>query len=135
MSADNGVYICSFKNFDGSKEFRVIHRTNIEDLQYYDPIKELVLYEAELVSSLSDCELIKSESEALNSAHKIYSEIMKSDFLVIEYGISFIDFDHPFPTMSKEDAKKILLEQFNKDYEIHYTEDGHVYHTYRGENK
>jgi hypothetical protein len=111
MSADNGIYILESK--DG---FRVIHAQAIENLYWWwkderlyddkwveaqkkagveNPYKGMgeskdKLNPKELVRYFGKCEVFDTKQQALDEAQKKYNEIMKSEFPVIEYGISFI---------------------------------------------
>ena len=100
MSADNGIYLAKFK--DG---YRVAHAQSIDNCEYQGRDSEIA--KAFQVLYFGDCPVL-SEKEAQKIAFEMEKEIMESDFPILEYGISTIEFGHDFPTMTKEEAKKII---------------------------
>jgi len=88
ISADNGIYIASF---DNQKEFRVIHATAIENLDYFDSEKDKAY---EIVNYFrNNPKIFQSKNEAILAAHSWAEEIMKD--MPLEYGVCFIA-DYPF---------------------------------------
>jgi len=87
MSADNGIYILESK--DG---FRVAHASAIENLWWWDEECAALneLNPKYLQQYFGKCKPFPTMIEAMKEAKSMYDEIMKSDFPVLEYGISFI---------------------------------------------
>lgn len=91
MSADNGIYIAKFS--DG--ECRVAHFTNVEECFGVDAKSFIFInYHSAFTGTLEEC---------IAEAEKILL-----DLDVCEYGICELDFAHPFPQMTLEEANKIL---------------------------
>lgn len=107
MSADNGIYIGRWLNPDGTEEFRVCHgfESSMTDLDRKDgpnaPPKEW--REAMMVYSWGNCPKESNVDDLANEINRLDRE-----YEWTEYGLCRIDFDHPFPTMNKHEAKKIL---------------------------
>lgn len=108
MSADNGIYIGRFKKGKGF-EYRVIHTQNIENCDY-DSQWPKKLTDASRVSFYADADVCYTEQEAWEQAKALYDATMEWA-MVIEYGVSMITYDVPFPKMTKREANK-----YHRDY-------------------
>lgn len=95
MSADNGIYILRSPIRTGHFEYRVAHLQAIENIDY-DRAHEILYF--------GKCQVFHNRDAAWKEALKIYDSIDG----VLEYGISQIDSDHPFPKMSIEEARNQL---------------------------
>ena len=100
MSADNGIYIGVFD--DG---YRVIEAQAIDNCEG-SPDDETTL--AYIHNYFSRAKLITDREEAWQTARDIYDEMRLDDFAVLEYGISEIQFNIPFPKMTKEREKRLM---------------------------
>lgn len=134
MSADNGIYIGRFlrkwrcgkcdggafpehsvrctkredyTRGDGSYVYRVITAQAIEncDEDYKFPKELTAAYRVEYYGR---SEVFDSEEDAWNEARRLESEIMGSEFPVLEYGISMISYDVPFPDITPEVAASYI---------------------------
>lgn len=122
MSADNGIYIARFKCGhpietckDDGFEYRVTHAQAIENCEL-DPEKySKELIDAYRVSYFGRSEVYFTREDAQKEAWRLHDEIMDDDFAVLEYGISEITFDVPFPTMTEEEAHKIMDADFESN--------------------
>ena len=83
MSADNGIYIHHFSN-----SWKVCHAQAIGNI-YWESGKKKYNYKI-LNEYFKDSPVFKTEEEALTYASKLYKKIMRSDFPIIEYGISYV---------------------------------------------
>jgi len=100
MSADNGVYILITATSNPNiKTYRVLHCQNIEDIYWHEGEKRLVdkIQPAMLKQKFADAELFPQETSARHRAFAIAREI-HDEGLPLEYGISEIHYDKPFPT-------------------------------------
>lgn len=97
MSADNGIYILTYPK-NGKTMARVIHAQAIENIEYDDG--------TEMDEDGHNIQILKEYfgnveemtfEEAQKVAFQMYEKIMKSDFPVLEYGISIIEKKVPFP--------------------------------------
>src|SRR3990170_8825474 len=109
MSADNGIYIGRFTLPDGTKdtafEYRVIHTQAIENCDYgVDFPAELT--QAYRVLYYGKADICSTEKEAWEQAAAMEKAVAESDFPVLEYGVSEIHYDVPFPSMTVEEARK-----------------------------
>ena len=81
MSADNGIYIHKFRN-----GWKVCHAQAIENI-YFEADKSgynrKYLYEY-----FKRSPLFKTKLKAVKHAWKLHEDIIKSDFPILEYGIS-----------------------------------------------
>jgi len=128
MSADNGIYILQAK--DG---FRVTEASAIDNLNWwwnderlYDEkyVKEQEengvknpykgkgksknkLNPREIARYFGKADVFKTREEAMNKAIEMYDTIMRSNFPVLEYGISFVcgweDKDFPYEYVNKRE--------------------------------
>ena len=106
MSADNGVYIAEFTNEDGSKEYRIAHAQAIDNCFPLDshpcgPKAADLDAKCSIVLYFSGSEAYTDQREARLDAFELAE---KYDFL--EYGISEIHFDFPFPDMTQAEARE-----------------------------
>ena len=81
MSADNGIYLHKFP-----EGWKVCHTQAIENIFWL--AEEGKYNEKYLNEYFKDSPVFKTREEASIYAWKLYDEIMKSDFPIIEYGIS-----------------------------------------------
>jgi hypothetical protein len=117
MSADNGIYILRTKlrsneGFEGY-EYRVTEAQAIENIYYY--AEGTKLREAELVRYFGRSEVFLGKVDALVFARDKAEELEKNNY-PLEYGVSVIKWDKPFPEMTIEEAKRILDEEFNRTW-------------------
>ena len=109
MSADNGIYIGRFYSF-GLKskknrfEYRVIHTQAIENCDYAIQYPKKLI-DASRVEYYGDADVCYTEQEAWEQAKAFYDEVMEDDG-ILEYGMSRINYDVPFPKMTKREAHK-----------------------------
>lgn len=118
MSADNGVYIGRFLE-NGHYTYRVAHAQAIESCDNSDDWPKDVT-DASRVLYFGSVPVFTDESAAFMEAKRIYDEIMDGDFPIVEYGISPIHYDEPFPSMTEDEARQImddLWETNNNDEE------------------
>lgn len=101
MSADNGIYILRTlfggKSDGVSYEYRVAYTCAIENCNPKSPVGI-----QSLIQTFGPSEVHLSKSSALVEAGIIEDEIMAGPYPVLEYGISSINLDMPFPKTSKE---------------------------------
>jgi hypothetical protein len=107
MSADNGVYIAEFPTRDGGKEWRVAHCQNIEDCDIPE------VGDAYLVTKFSRSKVYTDYSAAVTAAWSMYEEILAEcveDGMppIVEYGVSELYRQDPFPTTTEEEADRQL---------------------------
>ena len=102
MSADNGVYIAKFPKVDGGVEFRVAEASAIDNCTLF-PLVGLDMEDAYRVLIFGDSSVFTDYSEA-----EAFAEQEAAKYDVLEYGIQILDFNRAFPTMSKEEALKII---------------------------
>jgi len=97
MSADSGIYILETPTVNGSteKEFRIVHATAIDNLDYEVPVGS-DLNPEEVIKYFGRSSVFSNSTDAMTKAKTIYDEIMSSPYPVIEYGISFIKGRFPF---------------------------------------
>jgi hypothetical protein len=129
----------------GSFEYRVIDAQaieNCEDSDFGDHVLDCTR-----LCYYGKAKPFYSEEEAVKEALRMEKEIMESDFPVLEYGISTIEYDRPLLKMSVEEARKKLddhWKQFQKEKEAEQakreaeTKQGYVlmpvpYSEYQGE--
>lgn len=122
MSSDNGIYIGRFIRpqtitaqtitKDTAYEYRVIHVQAIESCDY-DTNFPVELTQAYRVICYGKADVCYTEKEAWEQARAMEKEIMESDFPVLEYGVSEIHYDEPFPSMTVEEAEKKLDDYWN----------------------
>ena len=110
MSADNGVYLGRFLRKDtpdGERgyEYRVIHAQAIENCDYA-PNFPAEITDAYRVDYYGRADVCCTEKEAWEQARAMEKEIADSDFPILEYGVSEIHYDVPFPSMTAEEAGK-----------------------------
>lgn len=101
MSADNGIYILvtPIKSDDYVKHYRVIHCQSIEDI-YWDADKKRMTDEiqpAMLREKFGTVQPFDGQATARDRAFEMAREIHDGG-LPLEYGISEIHYDKPFPT-------------------------------------
>lgn len=113
MSADNGVYITRWISKDGSFEYRVAECQSIENCYVYDGDDEnnKKLAEASRVLMFGRSTVL-NEEEASREAFRIYEEILNDDMGICEYGISKINFDIEFPSMTSNEAREYVESYF-----------------------
>jgi len=109
MSADNGIYIGRFKHVEcsrplvdeggayydvetGEYEYRVIHAQSIENCDYADDFPKEVTDAYRALYYGNDVAVYKTSEEAYKHA----GELAKLE-PILEYGISWIQYDVPFP--------------------------------------
>lgn len=111
MSADNGIYVASFPNKDGGKEFRVAHAQAIENTTLnFMPNGEnkTKLQDAYRVLIFGQSAVFANRDQALQKAAEVEDEIMNSNYAVLEYGICFLDFDRPLVDLTYEEAEEAV---------------------------
>lgn len=118
MSADNGIYIGRFitkgkisgayEGLDSKYEYRVIHAQAIEncDRDIHTPSK---VTDAIRVSYYDTSPIFHSPEEAWKDANRLSAKE-----LILEYGVSEIHYDEPFPTLTNEEAEVVITEYYNK---------------------
>ena len=104
MSADNCIAIGRFVRKDGF-EYRVIHASAIENCDY-DSNLPAEITDAYRVDYYGRADVCYTEQEAWEQARALEKEIADSDFPILEYGVSEIHYDVPFPSMTAEEARK-----------------------------
>ena len=118
MSADNGIYILEsplYGVLNGQRvvtqvcEWRVIEAQAIENIHYY---KDESLCNAELVRYFGIAKVYDNKAEALLRAYE-----MAEKCEILEYGVSVIYWPVPFPSMTVEEAKKLLKEEYERVFE------------------
>lgn len=115
MSADNGVYVLESPIGDGVysivKEYRIVEAQAIENIYYYVPGP---LRDAELVRYFGRSYVFMNmnEAEVLLHAHGMAE---KCD--ILEYGVSIIRWLVPFPSMTIEEAERLLKEEHDRVFE------------------
>ncbi len=104
MSVDNGIYIGRFKSVDGDYSYRVIHAQAIENCDPYpDHPKENTLAYQVLYFNNEKAKIFDDENDAWTYARNI-----SKTYTVLEYGVSQINYDKPFPNITREKARQIL---------------------------
>jgi len=98
MSADNGIYIGVFD--DG---YRVIHAQAIDNCEGDDDVTLAYIH-----TYFKNAKVISDRAEAWQAARDIYDEMGLDDFAVLEYGISEIQFNIPFPKMTEEKCQRLM---------------------------
>lgn len=98
MSADNGIYIGVFS--DG---YRVIEAQAIENCEGDDDATLAYIH-----SYFKSATVISDREEAWQKARDIYDEMRLDDFAILEYGISEIQFNIPYPEMSEEKCSRLM---------------------------
>lgn len=128
MSADNGVYIgrfkrvCSDRDHIGSNqcdtgyEYRVIHAQCIENCDY-DDRWAAELTDAYRVNYYGRADVCYTEDEAWQQAQALYKQIVEDPdgMGILEYGICCCNYDVPFPSLTVEQADKILDDDFKQN--------------------
>jgi len=104
MSADNGIYIGSFPTVDGGKEYRVIHAQAIDNCEDHSQFPQQ-LTDAYRVLYYGGSPVLDLD-QAWARARTLYEQVMQESG-VLEYGISTIDYDRHFPTLSQQEAQRI----------------------------
>ena len=101
MSADNGIYIGRFPTgVDENFEYRVAHAQAIDNTSWQDHMRwrkcneEFAREQANesICLVFGGCEVFTSETKAIKEANKIHDIIQW-----VEYGVSILVFDKPFP--------------------------------------
>ncbi|MFZ2494816.1 MAG: hypothetical protein WAW60_03545 [Candidatus Saccharimonadales bacterium] len=92
MSADNGVYVLRTRRPDGTLEYRVAHRQNIENI-YWDEKSER--YGAQLNPEwtrkfFGGSEVFTDLAKVFQAAGNLLMEQME-DFGYVEYGLKLLD--------------------------------------------
>lgn len=105
MSADNGIYIAQFPVGD-TFEYRVAVAQAIENCDWPTPGSETA--QAYTWLYFHKAPVFLSERWARDHAFQLYDEIEKSDFPILEYGISTLKFNFEFPKLTEEEARKII---------------------------
>jgi hypothetical protein len=110
MSADNGVYILESPTRDGGREWRVDECQNIEDCDIPE------VGDAYLVTKFSRSKVYTDYPAAVTAAWSMHEEILAEcveDGVppIVEYGVSELSHQDPFPTMTEEEADR-MIEQF-----------------------
>lgn len=119
MSADNGIYIGVFPKTENPHnvklhpidlQYRVIHATAIDNINFFDEQKELeIKFQKEnpraIVEYFGNADVL-TQDKAQEKAFEMEHEIMDSSFPVLEYGISTIHFKQPF-SFYQEHVKEI----------------------------
>lgn len=110
MSADNGIYILESPREDGQGyEYRVIHAQAIENIEYdanFHRLPHGEFDDEQLINYFGRAEVLDKES-ARELAFIKEEEILSDDFCpILEYGISTITMNRPFPRRKKENRKK-----------------------------
>ncbi len=100
MSADNGIYIGKF--YEG---YRVIHAQAIENCEG-SPDDDVTL--AYINTYFGKAKVFRTSDEAWTEARYIYDQMRLDDFFILEYGISEVQFNIPFPEMSEEKCKRLM---------------------------
>lgn len=112
MSADNGIYIAKFP--DG---YRVAHTQNIEDINYF-PVGSKKRKEI-LKAYFGKSNLYIKIENAVEKAHEIATEILNSDFPILEYGIQILDKEYEnFLTSNKKSDKETEEIEITLDEQI-----------------
>ena len=115
MAADNGIYIGVFPTTEG-KEFRVIHAQAIEncdDIAFDGTSRTQEEVDAYRVMYFGSAKPFKTIEEARTEAWRLHDEIMSSDFPVLEYGISEIEFTRPLQSIPPEKAREFINKLFS----------------------
>lgn len=94
MSADNGIYILKSPGSNGATEFRVAYAMAIDNITYGVPSG--AFNDKELQAYFGKCEVIFDKAKALEHANSLASDLEKEG-CILEYGISFITMNRPFP--------------------------------------
>lgn len=118
MSADNGIYVLESPLYgvaNGERvvtplcEYRVIEAQAIENIHYY---KDGPLCDAEIVRYFGRSVVFYGKALALLHAHG-----MEEKCEILEYGVSIIRLFVPFPSMTIEEAERILKEEHDRVFE------------------
>jgi hypothetical protein len=110
MSADNCVAIGRFLE-DGQYTYRVVHAL-IENCDNSDDFPKDVT-DANRVLYFSESPVFADEATAFIEANRIYDdEIAEEEIPILEHGILFVQYDEPFPKMTKEEARKMIDDLF-----------------------
>lgn len=91
MSADNGIYIANFANY----EWRVIEAGNIENLEY-EPDTDDGYNSNEVVRYYKKAESFATEYDADSWAAELERKNSEEDFGILEHGVCCLVFEHPF---------------------------------------
>jgi hypothetical protein len=120
MSADNGIYIGRFKCGhpiesckDDGFEYRVIHAQAIENCDY-DSDCPTYITDSYRVDYYGGADVCYTEKEAWEQARTMEKENAESDYPVLEYGVSEIHYDVPFPTMTKDQARDVQAKYWGR---------------------
>lgn len=114
MSSDNGIYIGKFS--DGT--IRVCYGMAIENCKCHQENPESFSQEyenANIVSYYGDSPVFSNEKDAFEYAKKLEDGIEECPYMgfpkgYTEYGICTETYVVPFPSLSKEEAERILKE-------------------------
>lgn len=103
MSADNGIYIAKFKKGDGY-EFRVAYCFAIDSCEAGDEMADVyrVLY-------FGNAPVFSNQNEATG-----YANLKAAEHDYLEYGVSSIDFNAPFPSITLPEAIVIQDKYWSK---------------------
>lgn len=110
MSADKGIYILRtnkpplkeggfYVNQHDQYEYRVAECQAIDNIEYSDLYLPILFGRSKVYSD---------KDSAWQEARRMYDDIMNSGFPILEYGISSIIKDKPFPNITPDAAAKAL---------------------------